>query len=256
VFDAQLAGWRDSFTDAEVVVAYGSTEAEPVAHIGAEERLGARSDVRPLGSGICTGRPVGRVRTRLIRIHDGPVSLDGGDWSPWEVARDDIGELVVAGDHVCRDYYRNPDATADTKITDAEGTVWHRMGDTGYFDSEGRFWLAGRVHSTIYREGLAVHPQLVEQAALGDGAAVGRAAAVGVTDAELGQKVVLVLEAEDAEGLAASVRQRLEDAGQTVDEIIISTRPLPLDRRHRAKIDYSSLRRRLEQPPSGGEGGS
>lgn len=255
VFDAQLTGWKKSFADADVVVAYGSTEAEPVAHIGAEERLEARSDVRPLGSGICTGRPVRRVRTKLIRIHDGPVLLADGDWSPWEIPRNDIGELVVAGDHVCRDYYRNPDATADTKITDAEGTVWHRMGDTGYFDGEGRFWLAGRVHSTIYRDGQAVHPQLVEQAALGDGTVVRRAAAVGAPDGELGERVVLVLEAGSAEGLEAAVERRLEEAGQEVDEIVISDQPLPLDRRHRAKIDYSSLRRRLEQPPRG-EGGS
>ena len=39
------------------------------------------------------------------------------------------------------------------------------MGDTGYFDTAGRFWIAGRVHSTIHRRTGPVHPQLVEQAA-------------------------------------------------------------------------------------------
>jgi acyl-CoA synthetase (AMP-forming)/AMP-acid ligase II len=256
VFDAQLASWRDAFPDAEVMVAYGSTEAEPVSHIGAQERLAARSDVRPTAPGICVGRPVGRVRTKLIRIHDGPILLESGDWSSWEMPGSEIGELVVAGDHVCRDYYRNPAATAETKITDGNGDVWHRMGDTGYFDGEGRFWLAGRVHSTIHRAGTPVHPQLVEQAALGDGAAVRRAAAVGVSDAELGERVVLVLEAESTAGLENEVRRRLAESGQTVDEIIISGEPLPLDRRHRAKIDYSTLRERLERAGGRREGGS
>ena len=256
VFDSQLSTWQRAFACDEVVVAYGSTEAEPVAHISAAERLEARSDVRPRGPGICMGRPVGRVRTKLIRIHDGPVALEGGDWSSWEIPGGDIGELVVAGSHVCRDYYRNPVATAETKIADADGTVWHRMGDTGYFDGEGRFWLAGRVHSTIHRGGETVHPQLVEQAALGDGTAVRRAAAVGVPDGKLGERVVLVLEAGSAEGLESGVERRLEEAGQGVDEIVISDEPLPLDRRHRAKIDYSRLRRRLEQPPGRGRGGA
>ena len=256
VFDAQLSTWRSAFATAEVVVAYGSTEAEPVAHISATERLEARSDVRPEGPGICVGRPVGRVRTKLIRIHDGPVAPEGGDWSSWEIPRGDIGEIVVAGGHVCRDYYRNPAATAETKIADADGTVWHRMGDTGYFDGEGRLWLAGRVHSTIHRGGQAVHPLLVEQAALGDGTAVRRAAAVGMPDGKLGERVVLVLEAESAEGLEVGVKRRLEAAGQKVDEIVISDGPLPLDRRHQAKIDYSRLRGRLEQRSGRGGGGA
>ena len=83
-----------------------------------------------------------------------------------------------------------------------------------------------------------------------------RAAAVGVSDNELGERVVLVLEAGSAEGLEAAVARRLEEADQAVDEIVISDEPLPLDRRHRAKIDYSRLRRRLEQPPGRGGGGA
>jgi acyl-CoA synthetase (AMP-forming)/AMP-acid ligase II len=218
-----------------------------VAHIGAAERLEARSDVRPNSPGICMGRPVGRVRTKLIRIHDGPVGLEDAGWSSWEIPPGEIGELVVAGSHVCRDYYGNPAATAETKISDADGTVWHRMGDTGYFDSRGRFWLAGRVHSTIHRSEKAVHPQLVEQAALGDGADVRRAAAVGIPDERLGERVILVLESGTERGVVAEVERRLEAAGQEVDEIVVAEERLPLDRRHRAKIDYSALRRRLGQ---------
>jgi len=262
VFDAQLTSWNESFAGTEVVVAYGSTEAEPVAHIGAEERLSAASDVRPGSPGLCTGRPVGRVRTKLIRIHHGPVALESGSWSSWEIPPNEIGELVVAGEHVCRDYYRNPSATAETKIEDSEGTVWHRMGDTGYFDGGGRFWLAGRVHSTIRRAGGSVHPQLVEQAALGDGTSVARAAAVGLADARLGERVVLVLElaheqkARDGRRVVGEVERRLADAELTVDEVIVSDGPLPLDRRHRAKIDYPGLRRSLERGAARGEGGS
>ncbi len=255
VFDAQLARWQRAVPAAEIVVAYGSTEAEPVAHVDTS-RLEFVSEVRRWSPGLCAGRPIEQIRTRLIRVHDGPVALVDGDWSPWDVPQGEIGELLVTGDHVCRDYYRNPTATAETKITEIDGTVWHRMGDTGYFDGVGRFWLVGRVHSTIHRDGEAVHPQLIEQAALADDPDVRRAAAVGLPDETLGERVALVLEADDSPELRARVGRRLAEAGQTVDEIIIADEPLPLDPRHRAKIDYPELRRRLEELRAGSRGGT
>jgi olefin beta-lactone synthetase len=215
VSDAQLRAWRTAFSRTEILVAYGSTEAEPVAHLTAEERLELK------GPGFCAGKPIDRIRARLIDEQGG------------------IGELVVAGDHVCRDYYRNPKAVQENKILDADGTVWHRMGDTGSFDAEGRFWIAGRVHSTIRRGSQRIHPQLVEQAARGEDPRIRRIAAVGVEE-----RVVLVIET-DAEDLEQDVRQRLAAAGHAVDEIRLTREPLPVDPRHNSKIDYGKLRERL-----------
>lgn len=214
VSDAQLRAWRRAFPDTEILVAYGSTEAEPVAHISAEERLELK------GPGFCAGKPIERIRAKLIPM--------GGE----------IGELVVTGDHVCRDYYRNPKAVKENKIIDPDGTVWHRMGDTGYFDSQGRFWIVGRVHSTIRRGSELIHPQLVEQAARGEDPRIRRIAAVG-----MGERVVLVIETDAGEDLKEDVRARL--GGQTVDEIRLTREPLPVDPRHNSKIDYGRLRRRL-----------
>ncbi|HVG07395.1 MAG TPA: AMP-binding protein [Thermoanaerobaculia bacterium] len=231
VSDAQLMAWRRAFPGTEILVAYGSTEAEPVAHLSAEERLEAKSDIRPSSPGFCAGRPIERIRAKVIRIGDEQVrGLPAGE----------IGELVVTGDHVCRDYYRNPKAVKENKITDAEGAIWHRMGDTGYFDSQGRFWIAGRVHSTIRRGGELVHPQLVEQAAHGEDPRIRRAAAVA-----LEQKVVLVIETEAGEELKKDIHSRLAAAGQVVDEIRLTREPLPVDPRHNSKIDYGKLRARL-----------
>ena len=216
VSDTQLEAWRRAFPNTEILVAYGSTEAEPVAHISAEERLELK------GPGFCAGKPIERIRARLIPM--------GGE----------IGELVVTGDHVCRDYYRNPGAVKENKIVDPDGTVWHRMGDTGYFDSGGRFWIVGRVHSTIRRGGKLIHPQLVEQAAKGDDPHIRRAAAVGV-----GERVVLVIETDAGEEIDKDIRARLAAAGQIVDEIRLTREPLPVDPRHNSKIDYARLRERL-----------
>jgi acyl-CoA synthetase (AMP-forming)/AMP-acid ligase II len=243
VSDAQLGAWRRTFPGTEILVVYGSTEAEPVAHLSAEERLPAVNPDRPRTPGFCAGVPGGRIASRIVRIHCGPIALGPGGWADWELPAGDIGELVVSGDHVCRDYYRNPEAVRENKIVDGD-RVWHRMGDTGSFDGEGRFWIAGRVHSTIRRGGELVHPQLVEQAAKGEDPRVRRAAAVGLPDPGLGEKLVVVVEPA-AEGFRDDVAGRLAAAGIPADEIVLTSRPLPVDPRHRSKVDYGRLRQRL-----------
>jgi acyl-CoA synthetase (AMP-forming)/AMP-acid ligase II len=188
------------------------------------------------------------VQTRVIRIEDGPIELSHDDWEAIEVAPGDVGELIVSGDHVCGGYYRNPDADRQNKIVEPDGTVWHRMGDTGYSDGEGQFWLVGRVHSTIRRRDNLVHPQLVEQAAAASDPRVRRLAAVGLPDDELGERVALVVEARGAgSDLRREVEARLEAAGMNVDQILVTDRDLPLDPRHRSKVDYGQLRHLIER---------
>ncbi len=248
VSDAQLRAWRQALPDTEILVVYGSTEAEPVAHIHAEERLAAENDTRPKSPGYCTGWPSPRIRARVIRIHGGPVELTQGRWDGWALPFGEVGELVVTGEHVCKSYYKNPRAVGENKITDAGGRVWHRMGDTGHFDHQGRFWLAGRVHSTIHRDGQAVHPQLVEQAAQGEDPRVRRVAAVGMPDPALGERVVVVVETGETDAgqeLGAEIEGRLAAAGLAADQIVLTSDMLPVDPRHNSKIDYARLRRRL-----------
>jgi acyl-CoA synthetase (AMP-forming)/AMP-acid ligase II len=244
VADAQLHTWRRVFPGSEILVVYGSTEAEPVAHLTAEERLAAVNPDRPLTPGFCAGVPSGRVESKVVRIEPGRIELGPGGWVDWELPAGEIGELVVSGDHVCRDYYENPQAVRENKIADADGAVWHRMGDTGSFDAQGRFWLAGRVHSTIRRGGEPVHPQLVEQAAVGKDPRIRRAAAVGLPDPQLGERIVLVIETA-ARGIEPEIAQRLAAAGLAADEIRLTAEPLPVDPRHNSKIDYGRLRERL-----------
>jgi len=240
VSDDQLRIWRRTVPDADLQVVYGSTEAEPVAHLTAEERLAAVNDARPATPGYCVGRPSERVQAKAIRIHDGPVDLGTSGWTGWELPSGEIGELVVTGEHVCRDYYRNPQAARQNKIAAPDGSIWHRMGDTGSFDSQERFWIAGRVHSTIHRAGGLVHPQLVEQAARGDDPRIRRLAAVG-----LDGRALLVVETIAGDELKQDVTARLAAAGLEIDDVVLTREPLPVDPRHNSKIDYGRLRERL-----------
>ncbi|MHC4090895.1 MAG: hypothetical protein ACYSVY_11585, partial [Planctomycetota bacterium] len=73
---------------------------------------------------------------RIIRITDEVVP----EWSDdLQVPDGEIGEMVVSGPVVTRQYYGLPQATALAKIRDAS-RIWHRMGDVGYRDEQGRIW--------------------------------------------------------------------------------------------------------------------
>jgi acyl-CoA synthetase (AMP-forming)/AMP-acid ligase II len=245
VTDRQLEAWRETWPATELIVVYGSTEAEPVGHIDAGERLALHPAAGRKAAGYCIGKTSQLVRLRVVRIHNGPISLDEGGWEAWELSPGQVGELVVSGKHVAQSYFQNPTATAENKLIDADGTVWHRMGDTGYVDTERFIWLVGRVHSTIYRDGRAVHPQLVEQAGAAASAAIVRIAAVGLPDSSLGERVVVIVETTAGEEILAQVRDSIEEAELPVDEVRIAAIALPLDPRHRSKIDYPALHEHL-----------
>ena len=237
VRDDQLTRWRETFPTTEIDVAYGSSEAEPVASISVDARL-ALVGSRP---GFCVGKPAASIQARAVRIVRGRMKrID-------VVPDGTIGELIVAGPHVCRDYAGDErgDAFAENKVRDPDGTVWHRMGDTGYFDAQGRFWVAGRVHSTITRNATDFHAQLVESTVQAGEPRIRRVAAVGVPDATLGERLVVVIESDGRGG--DEVRSRIASGRYPfpIDQIVVTRKALPVDPRHNSKIDYPRLRAML-----------
>ncbi len=125
----------------QVHTPYGATEALPVSTIGSDELLRETRYKTAEGAGVCVGRPVGGMRVRVIRISDEPLPLFTEDLM---VPAGSTGEIVVQGPVVTRAYYNRPESTVLAKMTDPAGGLWHRMGDLGYFDEQGRLWFCGR----------------------------------------------------------------------------------------------------------------
>ena len=123
--------FKQAAPQSEILVLYGSTEAEPIAHIEAAEMPEERSN-----AGVCVGKVCEELDYRLLKIHRGDVHIVNDDWSSWAVPNGMPGELIVSGSHVCRNYYNNPEATRKTKIKESNGTVWHRTGDVGFIDEK------------------------------------------------------------------------------------------------------------------------
>jgi acyl-CoA synthetase (AMP-forming)/AMP-acid ligase II len=228
-----------------VHVVYGSTEAEPIAGIEAEEMLAAMEAAgdAPPPDGLCVGREVSSIEVKLVRPHDGPIALGAHGWSEWEIGADEVGELVVTGAHVVAGYLDDPEADRANKIRDG-ARVWHRTGDAARRDAHGRWWLMGRVKQRVVRAGVTWWPGAVEIRALEvDG--VRHAAYLGVPDDALGQRALLCVETAGAT-LPAGGEARLRGAAgpAPVDEVRILAR-IPRDPRHASKTDLEALRRAL-----------
>jgi acyl-CoA synthetase (AMP-forming)/AMP-acid ligase II len=126
--------------DGDIHTPYGATESLPVASISATEVLGETAARSQQGAGTCVGRKFPGIAWKVIRIADEPIAtIDKIE----ELPRGEIGELIVSGPVVTREYVTRLDANALHKIADGE-RIWHRLGDVGYFDEEDRFWFCGR----------------------------------------------------------------------------------------------------------------
>ncbi|NJD37967.1 MAG: AMP-binding protein [Geobacter sp.] len=125
----------------EIFTPYGATESLPVCSIGSREILGETRAMTDQGAGVCVGRPVAGISAEIIRITDEPIET----WDEsLKVPDGEIGEIVVQGPQVTRSYFQRPEADRLSKISDPSGGFFHRMGDLGRRDDQGRLWFYGR----------------------------------------------------------------------------------------------------------------
>ena len=146
------------------------------------------------------------------------------------------GEVCVRAAHMKQRY----DRLWVTERAASGDAGWHRTGDVGHFDADGRLWIEGRlVHVIVTADG-PVTPVGLERR-VESIPAVHRAAAVGIGPRGA-QQVVIVAETESArtglapDGLRDVVRELLrEQIGEVPAVLTVSA--LPVDIRHNSKID-------------------
>jgi acyl-CoA synthetase (AMP-forming)/AMP-acid ligase II len=190
------------------------------------------------------GQPVPGLDVRVIEIRDQPIPL----WSPeLELPVGSIGEIIVSGPVVTREYYRRPDATALAKIADPQrGSFYHRMGDVGYFDDRGRIWFCGRKSHRVTLADMTLFSVCCE-GVFNTHPEVSRTALVGVSRP---QGTFPVLCVEPVRHLttteARRVRHELLELGsarpqtQPIREIVFHP-SFPVDIRHNSKIFREKL---------------
>ena len=129
-------------SDVMLVTPYGATEALPVALIDQTRILDDTLEQWASGGGVCVGHLVDGIEAALIPITDAPITRFDAKMALPQGA---VGEIVVRGAQVSQVYDNLPEATLAAKMSDERGDpCWHRMGDVGRFDEQGRLWFLGR----------------------------------------------------------------------------------------------------------------
>jgi len=232
VFPALLERVQRLAPDARVVALYGSTEAEPIAWIAYRDMSDADLLAQRSGRGLLAGSPVAGLELAIMPDQWGTPwpACSNTSWQARRLPTGSAGEIVVSGAHVLPGYLGGV-GDDETKCT-VDGQVWHRTGDAGWLDDQGRLWLLGRCSARLSDRFGVLYPFAIEAAAQAH-PGVSRAALTS-----LGEERVLVIEGPTS---LESLRESL--AWAHLAQVI--RHPIPLDRRHDAKINYPELLRRL-----------
>jgi acyl-CoA synthetase (AMP-forming)/AMP-acid ligase II len=220
---------------------YGATEAMPVALIGTALVLAETGERTGQGEGTCVGALAPGIEVRLITVHDDPIPAWRDDLL---VPAGEIGEITARGDGVSRAYRNAPEGNNLSKIGEG-ATVWHRMGDLGRFDAQGRLWFLGRKsHRLQTAAGLV--PCVAVEGVYNQHPDVYRTALVGV--GEPGHQVpVLCVELEPGRTFTPELQAQLQDLARPTPwrDTVVRFLPhpgFPTDARHNSKIRNEDLR--------------
>jgi len=215
--------------NAELHTPYGMTEVLPVSDI-------TLAGIEAAGSynGVCVGCPIAEVSVAISPLDDagnatGKLTKQAGV----------VGEVCIQAAHA-KDSY---DKLWVTQHGTAEPPHWHRSGDVGHLDPQGRLWIEGRMIHVIMTANGPVTPVGIERA-VESVAGVDRAAAAGVGPTGTQQVVVVVVPTEPPRrpDLAPDTLAERVRAVACVDiAAVFVIGALPVDKRHNSKIDRTRV---------------
>ncbi|WP_290648134.1 long-chain-fatty-acid--CoA ligase, partial [Aquisalimonas sp.] len=135
-----IAEKLQKLTGLSYIEGYGMSETIAQTHVNPPQAPRAQ----------CLGIPVFDVDSRIID----PDTLE-------EKGPGEVGEIIMHGPQIMREYWNNPQATAETFI-EIDGKRFLRSGDLGYYDENGYFFMVDRLKRMINASGYKVWPSEVE----------------------------------------------------------------------------------------------
>jgi long-chain acyl-CoA synthetase len=162
--DARIKQEFEKLIDGNLIEGYGLSEAPTATHCNpliGENKIGS------------IGLPLPDVECRLVSLEDGQHDVGDGR----------LGELILRGPQVMKEYFWNP---RETEIALRNG--WLYTGDIAWKDKDGYYFIKGRKKDLIKVGGLQVWPQEVEEV-ISLLPAVKESTAAGVPDDHLGEVV-------------------------------------------------------------------
>lgn len=202
----------------DIVIMYGATEASARLSYLAPEHFKEKMD--------SIGKAIPGV---TLRVLDGK----GRDLGPGQV-----GELTAMGPNIMMGYWK--DAETSRRVLNGNE---YRTGDKAYRDSEGFYYVMGRVDNQVKVAGHRVNLQDVEDALMQSGMVI-EAVVLALADELLGQKLVAMVVPRDKDcnvkDILASCAERLPRYKIPAD--ILFQRTLPkngsgkIDRQHCVEV--------------------
>jgi long-chain acyl-CoA synthetase len=159
----KLVGKLQGKSKAQLIQAYGMTEASPLTHAMPGDPALARLD--------CVGMPVNNTEQKIVDIETGERELPLGE----------DGEIIIRGPQVMQGYWKAPEETAR-----ALRNGWLYTGDIGHVDADGYTYIVDRKKEMIKYKGFGVAPAELE-AILMEHPAVLDSAVIGIPDDEAGE---------------------------------------------------------------------
>jgi len=217
-----------AFPKSKNMIAYGSTEAEPISIMMMEELVTKHSSME---NGLAVGDIHPDIKIKIIKIADGQIELDKMGWTIWELENGEVGEIIVAGPHVLTSYFNSDEAFKLNKIKDDE-TIWHRTGDGGRI-IDSTLFLLGRCNQFIRDVNKIISPFIIEnQLSSITGVSIG-------TLLKANDKKWIVVEAEVGSN-KNNIMEEITKLKLGQDEIHF-VEQIPRDPRHFSKIEYSKI---------------
>jgi len=164
---SSLPEWvQDRFralTGRNIMEAYGLSEASSTTHINPPDRVVPGS----------IGLPLPGTEARIVDMGTGETDCPAGE----------VGELIVRGPQVMKEYWREPELTAK-----ALRNGWLYTGDLARKDENGYFFVVDRKDDLIISSGFNVYPSEIEDI-LVTHPGIRAAAVIGAPDRVRGQVV-------------------------------------------------------------------
>ncbi|CAG8422501.1 unnamed protein product [Penicillium salamii] len=155
----------------ELTICYGMTETSPVSAMTATDD--------PMDKRInSVGKLMPHVQAKIVNPGDKREIMPLG-------AR---GELAVGGYLLMKEYWGDPEKTAEVMIPDATGKAWMHTGDEASMSPDGYITITGRIKDLIIRGGENIHPLEIENCLLAN-SAISDVSIVGVPDVRYGEAV-------------------------------------------------------------------